>query len=68
MEVKIIKRGDRLQIALMELEVGETLRVPYRYYSENSLRVTITNMKVYSSKRYSINAQSNIAAMVTRIV
>lgn len=30
MEQRKIKRGDRLQVALLELNVGESVKVPYR--------------------------------------
>ena len=29
MEIKKIKRGDRLQLALTDLNVGESVKVPY---------------------------------------
>ena len=44
MEVKKIKRGDRLQVALLELNVGDSVKVPYRHYSENSIRATVTQL------------------------
>lgn len=69
MEVKKIKRGDRLQVSLVELAVGESVRVPYRLYSENSIRATITQMKKANDGNaavYNINARSNVAAIITR--
>lgn len=69
MEVKKIKRGDRLQVSLIELKIGESVRVPYRYYSENSIRATITQMKKANEDNpavYDINARSNVAAIITR--
>ena len=68
MEVKKIKRGDRLQVSLIELNVGESIKVPYRYYSENSIRATVTQMKTKEDNPavYDINARSNVAAIITR--
>lgn len=68
MEVKKIKRGDRLQVSLIELNVGDSIKVPYRYYSENSIRATITQMKAKEDNCavYDINARSNVAAIITR--
>lgn len=68
MEVKKIKRGDRLQVALLELNVGDSVKVPYKCYSENSIRATVTQLK--KSRKdpigYDINVRSNVAAIVTR--
>lgn len=69
METKKIKRGDRLQVALLELNVGESVKVPYRHYSENSIRATVTQMKKAKDDNpveYDINARSNVAAIITR--
>ena len=66
METKKIKRGDRLQVALKELSVGDTLIVPYRLYSENSIRATICKMKKEDANLYEIDSRSNIAAAIKR--
>ena len=68
MEVKKIKRGDRLQVALLELNVCDSVKVPYRHYSENSIRATVTQLKKGSESPigYDIDARSNVAAIVTR--
>lgn len=68
METKKIKRGDRLQVALLELNVGESVKVPYRHYSENSIRATVTQLKKGSEDiiGYDIDARSNVAAIITR--
>lgn len=68
MEIKKIKRGDRLQIALLELSVGDSVKVPYRHYSENSIRATVTQLKKGSDAtvEFDINARSNVAAIITR--
>ena len=66
MEIKKIKRGDRLQLALTELNVGESIKVPYRYFSENSIRATISQLKVDRPLGYDINTKSNVAATITR--
>lgn len=68
METKKIKRGDRLQIALKELAVGESVIIPYRLYSENSIRATVCKMRKEdtASFRYEIDSRSNTAATITR--
>lgn len=68
MEQKKIKRGDRLQVALLELAVGESVKVPYRHYSENSIRSTVTQLKKSREDPigYDIDARSNVAAIITR--
>lgn len=68
MEQRKIKRGDRLQVALLELNVGESVKVPYRHYSENSIRSTVTQLKKGSKDPigYDIDARSNVAAIITR--
>lgn len=66
MEIKKIQRGDRLQPALLELSVGESMKVPYRFFSENSLRATASQLKISAGAEYEINARSNTAAVVTR--
>ncbi len=68
MENKKIKRGDRLQVTLLELNVGESVKVPYRLYSENSIRSTITQLKKSGDApfAYDIDARSNVAAVITR--
>lgn len=67
MEIKKISRGDRLQPALIELAIGESVKVPYRFFSENSLRATASQLKASSELEFEINARSNTAAIVTRI-
>lgn len=68
MDIKKIKRGDRLQVALLELSVGDSVKIPYRFYSENSIRATVTQLKKDRgiSVGYEINVRSNVAAVITR--
>lgn len=68
MDIKKIKRGDRLQVALLELNVGDSVKVPYRHYSENSIRATVTQLKKGCENPigYDIDARSNVAAIITR--
>lgn len=69
MEIKKIKRGDRLQLALLELNVGESVKVPYRHYSENSIRATVAQLKKYrigNPIEFDVNARSNVSAIITR--
>ncbi len=70
MEIKkILKRGDKLQVSLLELNVGESIKVPYRHYSENSIRSTVTQLKRKDKNPldFEINAKSNTTAILTRI-
>ncbi len=69
MEVKkILRRGDKLQVSLLELNVGESIKVPYRHYSENSIRATVTQLKRKDNNPldFEINAKSNTAAILKR--
>ncbi len=67
METKKIKRGDRLQLALIELNIDESIKVPYRHYSENSIRATVTQLKKnHDGIEFDINARSNVAAIIKR--
>lgn len=67
MEIKKIKRGDRLQLTLTELSVGNSIRVPYRLFSENSIRATASQLKADKAVEYDINTRSNVAAIITRV-
>lgn len=62
-----IKRGDRLQLALTELNIGDSIRVPYRYFSENSIRATASQLKADKAVEYDINTRSSVAAVLTRV-
>lgn len=66
MEIKKIKRGDRLQLALTDLNVGESVKVPYRFFSENSIRATASQLKADKAVKFDINTRSNVAAVLTR--
>lgn len=67
MDIKKIKRGDRLQVALTEMNVGDSIKVPYRCYSENSIRSTISQLKQDSTVAFDVNTRSNVAAIITRV-
>lgn len=66
-EIRKIQRGDRLQPALAELELGMSLKIPYRFYSENSIRATLSQLKLDRAMRFKANTASHIAAIVTRV-
>lgn len=66
MSIKEIKRGDRLQVALIELEIGDAVKVPYKHYSLNSIRATASQLKADRNLQYDVNARSNVAAVITR--
>ena len=66
MEIKKIKRGDRLQLALTDLNVGESVKVPYRFFSENSIWATASQLKADKAVEFDINTRSNVAAVLTR--
>lgn len=67
MVVKKIKRGDRLQVSLLELNVGEQIQIPYRIFSENSIRATVSQMKQNNPASFEVNTKSNYAAVITRV-
>lgn len=66
MNIKKIKRGERLQPALLELQVGDAVEVPYRFYSENTLRVTASQLKVDRGIVIEVNCRSPKLAILTR--
>lgn len=68
MDTKKIKRGDRLQLALIELAVGEEIKVPYRFFSENSIRSTVSQLKADKAVDFDINTRSSVAATIKRIL
>lgn len=65
-DFKKIKRGERLQPSILELKVGESIQVPYRLFSENSIRSTISQMKANYPHEFNVNARSSMAAVITR--
>lgn len=64
---KKLKRGDRLTLALADLQVGESMSVPYRLFSENSIRSTVVQFKSGKNLSFEVNAKSNVAAIITRL-
>lgn len=54
---KNLKKGDNLSVALLELEPGNRLTVPYRLYSEASIRTAAVRASVHGGK-YHVNAQT----------
>lgn len=66
MKIPKIKRGDRLRVTLLNLEVGDAVKIPYRIYSENSIRATVSQLKLSHPVKYDINVKSNLVAIITR--
>ncbi len=66
MDTKKINRGDRLQPALLELEKGQSLRVPFKFFSENTLRATAAQVKASTGMVFEVNARANTHAVITR--
>lgn len=44
-EINKVKRGERLLPSLIELEIGSSVEVPFRLYSENSIRSVASRLK-----------------------
>lgn len=68
MEIKKIKRGDRLQTLLLDLEVGDVAEVPYKFYSANTIRATATQLKTDKGIGFEVNARGEKNAIVTRVL
>lgn len=66
MEIKKFRRGDRLQLVLMGLAEGESVSVPYRYHSLNSIRATASQLKSAKGASFTVDARPLTAAVVTR--
>lgn len=64
---KRIKKGESLKVALSELEAGETLTVPFRLFSENCIRVMVSNFKLESGRTFKANCRSASELVVTRM-
>lgn len=57
MTEKSIKKGDNLSVFLVDMGKGDRLMVPYRFYSESSVRVTASRASV-NGRRYSVTASA----------
>lgn len=67
MESKKLSKGEQLQTAMLELEAGEVLEVPYRFYSENTIRATASQLKFGKGVAYSVETRGAKSAFVTRL-
>lgn len=61
-----LKKGEKLSVALQELAAGDTLEVPFRQYSEASIRVAAYKHSKDSGIRLRVNVLRNDRALVTR--
>ena len=68
MVIKKIDKGEKLRTALLELGIGESVQIPYRYYSEPTIRVTKAQVKKETGTDYEIKTNGNVAAVLTRTV
>lgn len=66
MDNKKIQRGEPLQVAMLELEPGEILEVPYKLFSANTIRATASQLKFDKGVIYEVNARGEKCALVTR--
>lgn len=67
MEIKKFNRGDKLRATLLEMEVGDKVKIPFRLYSENTLRVTKAQIKRELGLDFEISTSAT-AATFTRLV
>lgn len=66
MKNKKITRGEPLQTALLEMNVGDVLEIPFKFFSANTIRATASQLKYDKSVTYEVNARGEKAAIVTR--
>lgn len=65
-EIKKMQKDERLTYALLELQQGQSLEVPYRLYSVPTIRSTASALKLGGHGEFAVNARGNVAALVTR--
>lgn len=59
-----LSKGDRLLTLMAVLDVGDELVVPFRFYSENSIRATVSSQR---QAKFTVEARSNVRAVVRRV-
>lgn len=62
-----ITRGDRLQVALLNLEVGQQAEIPFKLYSANTIHSMAAQLKAGRGLVYEVNTRGEKTAIVTRI-
>lgn len=65
---KEIKKGELLQPTLLDMSVGEAIRIPFKLFSENTLRSMASQIKFKFGMSFDVNTRSNTTAVVTRIL
>lgn len=66
-KIKKIKLGERLQTAMIEMAVGESLEIPYKFYSANTIRATASQLKLNNGLEYEVNTRGDKLATITRL-
>lgn len=66
-EINKVKRGERLLPSLIELEIGSSVEVPFRLYSENSIRSVASRLKATQGVEFEVNVRSARCAVLTRL-
>ncbi|MDE7081640.1 MAG: hypothetical protein K2O78_08315 [Muribaculaceae bacterium] len=67
MKIKKIGNKDSLNPALVGLDMGETLEIPFKLFSEKTIRATASQIKANGVAGFEVNARGDKAAYVTRI-
>ena len=67
MEIKKIKRGEPLKASLLDLAVDGSVEIPYRLYSENSIRATTSQLKHDKGVAFEVKSSGNTSAIVRRL-
>ena len=67
MKIKKIGNRDSLNPAMIGLSIGEVLEIPYKLYSEKTIRATASQIKASGVAGFEVNARGERSAFVTRV-
>lgn len=64
---KKLERDERLRPAMLALEVGDSLIVPYKQYSASAVRTTASQFKAAKVAEFDTVTRGDKVAIVTRV-
>lgn len=68
MSKRIIKKGEKLSLALQELSKDDVLEVPFKLYSANSIRAATSRLKRPGELCFEVDTQGRTTAQITRTI
>lgn len=66
--MKKMQNYETLTSALLSLNDGESVEVPYKMYSERSIRSYVSQLKSKYSITFSVNSRGSKSAVITKEV